>query len=517
MKLEPIIGLEIHVQLKTESKMFCSCDNSGEDKPANTTICPVCTGHPGTLPAANLQAVKWSVMAAAALNCEIPTFTKFDRKHYFYPDLPKGYQISQYDKPIGIKGYLDIESDQAGTKKGKRRINITRLHLEEDAAKNFHSPDGRETYVDYNRAGTPLMEIVTEPDLRSSEEAKTFMQELRLIMRYLNISDADMEKGHLRCDANISLSQTDGNKNGSKKLNPKTEIKNINSFNAVKRALDYEISRQTKLWQEGNPPKVQSTRGWDEDKGMTEEQRTKEEAQDYRYFPEPDLPPIKFYETDSAIDVEKIKRELPESPQQKRKRFSEQYEMPADQARIITEDKLLASYTEAVISELTSWLADSGEMEGTAEEIWEKNKGKISKLAAKWITNRLLFYLNRDNIKISDCKISAENFAEFITIVYGNRINQTTAMKILDEMYQTGKDPSDVMEENDFAQIDDLAKIKEAVKKAIDANPLQVKQFKAGKVTIIQYLIGQVMKETKGKANPKIVRELLEEELKSAD
>lgn len=514
MKLQPIIGLEIHVQLKTKSKMFCGCDNSGEGKPANTTVCPICMGQPGVLPVANKTAIEWSIMAAQALNCEIPEMTKFDRKHYFYPDLPKGYQISQYDQPIGVKGHITIDSKEPDAANGKRRVDITRLHLEEDAAKNFHSQDGKYTFVDFNRAGTPLMEIVTEPDIRSAEEAKTFMQELRLIMRYLDISDADMEKGHLRCDANISMAEVKKGKLNYDHFNPKTEIKNINSFNAVKRALEYEIKRQTKLFEEGNIPKQQSTRGWNEDKGVTEEQRTKEEAHDYRYFPEPDLPPLHFYISDSPIDVEKIKRELPELPQAKRKRFQEQFELPADQAKILTEDKNLAAYTEKVISELTSWLATTGEMEGTPEEIWDKNKGKISKLVSKWLINRLLFHLNNEGINISQCKITPENFAEFITIVYGGKINQASASKLLEEMYKTGKDPSNIMDEQDLTQIEDASELEEIVKKVIKNNPSQVELYKKGKTTVIQYFIGQVMKETKGKANPQIVKELLEKELK---
>ncbi|MBU1164911.1 Asp-tRNA(Asn)/Glu-tRNA(Gln) amidotransferase subunit GatB [Patescibacteria group bacterium] len=514
MKLQPIIGLEIHVQLKTKSKMFCSCDNTGENKPPNTTVCPICMGNPGVLPVANKQAIEWSVKAAQALKCQIPEITKFDRKHYFYPDLPKGYQISQFDQPIGIKGHITIKSDQPDAVKGKRRIDITRLHLEEDAAKNFHSQDGNYTFVDFNRACTPLMEIVTEPDIRSAEEAKTFMQELRLIMRYLNVSDADMEKGHLRCDANISMAERKPGKLNYEHLNPKTEIKNINSFNAVKRAIEFEIKRQTKLFETGELPTEPSTRGWNETKGVTEQQRTKEEAHDYRYFPEPDIPPIHFYQKDSPIDVEKIKRELPELPQDKRERFVEEFELKPEEAKILTEDKNLAAYTEKVISELTSWLATTGEMEGTPEEIWDKYKGKISKLVSKWLINRLLFHLHNDNAKIVDCKITPENFAEFITIVYAGKVNQSTATKLLEIMYDTGKDPSNIMDEQDLTQIEDFSELEDVVKKIIKNNPDQAEQYKAGKTTVIQFLIGQAMKETKGKANPQMLKNLLEKELK---
>src|SRR3989344_4042937 len=280
MELEPVIGLEIHVQLKAKSKMFCSCDNTGEDKPANTTICPVCMGHPGTLPVPNAEAIKMATKAALTLNLKVNLHSKFDRKNYFYPDLPKGYQISQYDEPLASEGYLEIETNQ-----GKKKIGLERLHLEEDTAKLLHQ--GKKSLVDFNRAGTPLMEIVTKPEIKSPEEAKVFLQELRLIMRYIGASDADMEKGHLRCDANISLRPR-----GEDKMYPKTEIKNLNSFRAVEKALQYEVKRQSGEWRSGKINDVTGTRGWDESKGETIPQREKEAIHDYRYFPEPDIPPL---------------------------------------------------------------------------------------------------------------------------------------------------------------------------------------------------------------------------------
>ncbi|MFA6254454.1 MAG: Asp-tRNA(Asn)/Glu-tRNA(Gln) amidotransferase subunit GatB [Patescibacteria group bacterium] len=511
MKLTPVIGLEIHVQLKTKSKMFCGCDNTGEDKPANTTVCPICMGHPGVLPVINRQAIEWSVMAALAINCDIPKISKFDRKSYFYPDLPKAYQISQYDQPIGIKGFLDIE-----TKAGPRRIDITRLHLEEDAAKNFHSVDGKSTLVDYNRSSTPLMEIVTEPDIRTPSEAKTFMQELRLIMRYLDISEADMEKGHLRCDANISLTNQPADKIDLKKLSPKTEIKNLNSFKAVERALEYEIKRQTKLWEEGKPPATQSTRGWDENKGITEEQRTKEEASDYRYFPEPDLPPLNFSpQAPNGIDVEAIKNSLIELPQACRQRFIEEFELSAENARTLTDDKNLAVFFEQVISELRAWLIALGEVEGTDEEVWQKGKAKLAKLTTNWLTNKLMAIVYKDGKDLVEIvNITPENFAEFITIIYQNKVNSTVAQKLLERMYETGQDPSDIMTEEDLGKSQTTDELDSIVDQIIAANPKQVEQYKAGKETVIQFFIGQVMRATKGQADPEMINDILINKLK---
>lgn len=506
MKLTPIIGLETHVQLKTKSKMFSPSDNSGDDKPANTTINEIDLGHPGTLPVMNRTAVEWSVKAALAINCEVPEVCKFDRKSYFYPDLPKGYQISQLDQPIGTNGYLEVQ-----TKNGTHKIGINRLHLEEDAAKNFHAADGKHTLVDYNRAGTPLMEIVTEPDVRSAAEAKAFLQELRLIMRYLGVSDADMEKGHLRCDANISLTDQDPDNIQFDKLSPKTEIKNINSFKAVERAIEYEIKRQTKLWEEKNPPDIETTRGWNEDKGVTEEQRGKEGSADYRYFPDPDLPPVHFKPGDpEAIDVEKIKASLPELPQAKRARLVEQLGVTAENAKILSEDKSLAEFFENVISELQAWLISTGETEGTDEEIWEQNKAKLAKLASNWLLNKLMAIVNKDGGAIN---ITAENFAEFITMVYQSKVNSTIAQKILEKMYETGKDPSVIMDEEDLGGATDSGELEEIIDSIIKNNAAQVEQYKAGKTTVIQFFIGQVMKETKGQADPEATKELLEKKL----
>lgn len=514
MKLKSIIGLEIHVQLKTKSKMFCGCDNSGENQPPNTTICPICVGHPGTLPIANRQAIEWSAMAALALGCKIPEMTKFDRKNYFYPDLSKGYQISQFDEPIGIGGHVTIDIGEE-----EKEIKLTRIHLEEDAAKNTHAPDGKSSFVDYNRGGTPLLEIVSEPDIASPEEAKLFLQELRLIMRNLEISDADMEKGHLRCDANISLKLEDDPTN---KLYPKTEIKNLNSFKMVERALAYEIKRQTKLWQDKKPPSEQTTRGWNDEKQVTEEQRTKEEAHDYRYFPEPDLPPIIFKlradqkcEKDSQyIDIPCIKATVPELPRAKRLRFIEEYEMSKDDAKILTENKLIGAYTEQAIAELRTWLISLSETDGTEEEIWHQNRKKLTKLVSGWTTSELFKLIKETKKAWADLQITSENFAEFITLIYQNKINSSAAQAILAEMFKTGRDPSQIMEEKNLGQIDDESELESIIDAVIEANPKQVEQFKAGKEAVLQFLVGQVMKETKGKANPKQAGDLLKKKLK---
>ncbi len=512
MKLTPVIGLEIHVQLKTKSKMFCACDNSGEDKAPNTTVCPICMGHPGTLPVMNRQAVEWSALASMAIGCEVPERSKFDRKSYFYPDLPKAYQISQYDQPIGINGHLVIETKDLG----EHRIGITRLHLEEDAAKNVHSGDGKATLVDYNRGGTPLMEIVTEPDMRSAAEAKIFVQELRSIMRTLNVSDADLEKGHLRCDANVSLTDQDPEHIDIAKLHPKTEVKNINSFRAIERAVEYEIKRQTALWEAGTPPSTLATRGWNEDKGVTEEQRTKEEAADYRYFPEPDLPPLNFKPgTPDAIDLEALRRKLPELPQAKRKRFMAEFDLTADTARILTEDKDLANFFEHAISELHGWLNTLESTEGSEKEIWETNRGKLAKVTANWLVNKLLPIGTKENKNVlSRDVITPENFAEFIVLIYQNKINSTIAQRVLEIMVQTKKDPSNILEEEDLAGGQDTGELETIVKQIIDANPKQVEQYKAGKETLIQFFIGQAMKETKGKASPDTLKGLFENNLK---
>jgi aspartyl-tRNA(Asn)/glutamyl-tRNA(Gln) amidotransferase subunit B len=448
------------------------------------------------------------ILAARALECRMNEESKFDRKNYFYPDLPKGYQISQYDLPIAEKGYLEIEIP-----KGVRdyaKIGITRIHLEEDAAKSLHDPKSNETLVDYNRSSTPLIEIVTEPDFRTPQEAKIFLQELRAIMRCLDISDADMEKGQLRCDANISLQpiKDDGTVT-DKQLYPKTEIKNLNSFKAVERALEYEIKRQSKLWDKDEAPQGQSTRGWNEAEEVTEEQRAKEEEHDYRYFPEPDLPPL-----DLGKMIASSAAELPELPIAKRKRFCQEYGLSSEAAKILSTDPKWANYTENVISELKAWLSTLPGLEGTADEIYENNKKKLAKLIGGWLTTKLAAVMAEKSIDIKNLKITPENFAEFISLIYTNKVNSTTAQKILAIMAENGKDPSQIMEDEELGQMDNVKELEEIVKDAVKNNPEQAAAYRAGKTPLIQFFVGVVMKSTEGKADPNVTRVLLEKYLK---
>lgn len=498
-----MIGLEIHVQLKTKSKMFCGCRNVGDvvDTKPSTSVCPVCMGHPGTLPVANRNAIEKAILAALTLNCKITERTHFDRKSYFYPDLPKGYQISQYKDPIARDGWFELD--------GQRRIRIERLHLEEDAAKLLHTETG-ETFVDFNRAGTPLAEIVTYPDLRSPKEAKVFLQELQLIMRTLDVSDADMEKGHMRADVNVSLRPK-----GSEKLSPKTEVKNVNSFRSVERAIMFEIKRQTDLWREGKPPATQSTRGWDESKQKTVEQRTKEEAHDYRYFPEPDLPPIIIREgvDHGGIDLTKVRARLRELPQAKRVRFVEEYGFEPADARSLTEDPDLSYYVEQALSELRAWIISVEGLEGDEEERWGAHKAKLAKKVASWIINRLLRILEEKRMRVRELKVSPENFAELITLIHENRVNSTVAQEILEEMVSSGKDPSQILEDRELTQVNEAEPLRRAIAEVIEQNPQAVKDFKAGKENALQFLLGQIMKSMRGRANPQLAREILKAEI----
>ncbi len=491
------IGLEIHLQLKTKSKMFCSCANDSwkigqEELKPNTNICPVCTGQPGALPVANQAAIEMVIKAGLALNCHIARQSKFDRKNYFYPDLPKGYQISQYDQPLCYQGYLKL---------GEQRIGINRIHLEEDTGKLTHPAGEDYSLVDYNRAGVPLMEMVTEPDIHTAAQAKEFAQELQRIFRTLNISDADMEKSQMRCEVNISLSPNE-------KLGTKVEIKNLNSFKAVERAVEYEIMRQSKLLDSGQEI-TQETRGWDAKQQITYSQRAKEAAHDYRYFPEPDLPPLNF----EANYIEKIKAELPELPQAKIERFKREYAFSASDAKILVNNPLLADYAENVISELHRWLADLDEIDISDESSWNKYKQKISKLCANWLINKLIGITSARHINLNNLKVTPENFAEFITLIYQSRINSKNALALLEKMVLTGGDPSNILEEEGLRLIDDVGDLEPIIDKVIKNNQIQVEQFKNGKTTILKYLIGQVMKESKGKANPKMAEDLLLQKL----
>jgi len=510
MTLESVIGLEIHVQLKTKSKMFCGCGNDAEHAEPNTLICPICVGHPGTLPVTNKRALEFGILAAKAIGCKISDRSKFDRKNYFYPDLPKGYQISQFDEPVGVHGELNVEVPEAGENERKvARIGITRLHLEEDAAKLTHTAGGA-SLVDFNRSGTPLAEIVTEPDFASPTEAKAFLHELRLIMRTLGVSNADMEKGHLRCDANISMREVVDDplteKDSPARFNPKTEVKNLNSFRSVERALEYEIMRQSKLWEAGTPPMVTTTRGWDDDKQITVEQRVKEESSDYRYFPEPDIPPLHL--TDMAIEAERHMNELPAA---KRARFMEEYAFTPKDARQIVDNPYLTDWTEKVISELREWVtsADKGAH-------WEKEKPRFAKLVSGWLLSKLMGLMSEMSLSndIRTIKITPENFAEFLTLLYLEKINSTAAQEILRVMIESGEVPTQVMQERGLEQVSDASDLEDVADEIISKNEKVVEDYKNGKDAAIMFLVGQMMKATKGKAKPDLAREILEGKLK---
>lgn len=502
MKYEPVIGLEIHVQLKTQTKMFCSCATHDSALAPNTNVCPICLGNPGALPVTNEQAVRYGILMGLALNCTIADHSKFDRKNYFYPDLPKGYQISQFDLPIAINGFVEI--DVPSGIRETARIGITRAHLEEDAAKNVHSDDGK-TYVDFNRGGTPLIEIVTEPDFKTPQEAKIFLQELRLIARYLGVSDADMEKGHLRCDANISLRPE-----GSSELFPKTEVKNINSFRHVERALEHEIQRQTKLWEAGTPPMVSTTRGWNDAKQVTDEQRTKEGAADYRYFPEPDIPALAL-----TTIAEDMRRRMPELPAARRRRFVEEYALKPSDARQICEDPALADFTEQVFSELGAWLEALPETEGQEAEFFSKEKARLARLVSGWMLTKLGGLLVERSIDIRIAKITPENFAEFITLIATNKLNNAGGLKVLSMMLDDGSDPSHIMEDAQLGQMDDAGALAEIVDRVVDGHPAEVARYQAGEEQLLKFFIGMVMKESEGTADPALSKNMIKVKLNS--
>jgi len=492
-KYIPVIGMEIHVELKTKSKMFCACRNDlALGKEANVNICPICTGQPGTLPVPNAEAIKFVQLAGLALNCELKANSKFDRKNYFYPDIPKGYQISQYDEPLCEKGYLEISKLKT---QNSKRIGITRIHLEEDTGKSIHPKGTDYSLVDFNRSGVPLMELVTEPDLESGQETKLFCQKLQQIFRYLDISDADMEKGQMRCEVNISL-----HKEGEDKLNgTKVEVKNINSFKFVEKAIDYEIARQSEILEKGEKI-VQETRGFDSVKNITFSQRSKESAHDYRYFPEPDIPPLQF----SAEYFSELKRRLPEMPEVKKKRLVEEYNISPENAEVIVSDKSLAEYFENVVSEIKEKLKCQ---EFTVEE------GKCLKLAANYIVSELQKHLLKNNQSIMDIKITPENYAELIAVIASGQINSSAAQTVLAEMYQTGVDPSQIIEEEGLLQMDDVDELNNIVEKVLANNEASVKDYQGGKANALQFLVGQVMSATKGKANPKLTLDLLKKKI----
>ncbi len=506
MEFQTIIGLEIHVQLKTKSKMFCRCDNYSVDVEPNINTCPVCMGLPGVLPVINKKAICWAEKTALALNSKISPFTKFDRKSYFYPDLPKGYQISQYDMPLAIGGYLDIDVSlsevQSTCLAGRqekckvksnmytKRVKLTRLHMEEDAAKLIHPEIADYSLVDFNRAGTPLMEIVTEPDIKSPLEAKIFMQELRSILRYLDVSEADMEEGNLRCDANISLTKNSKGKLINK-LGEKVEIKNINSFKAVERALVYEEERQKEVLEGGEKIK-QETRGWMEDKGRTVSQRSKEEAEDYRYFPEPDLPPLEF----EKEQIKKIQSKLPELPNERQRRFVKDYGLSMYDSQVLTSEKEISVFFENTVRKISKLTAEK------------------AKRVSNWITSELQYLLKDKNINITESKIEPKNLAELIELIDKGDISGKIAKEIFTEMFNTGKTPSEIVSKKGLKQVSDEGELEKIIEKIISKNQQAVADYKEGKENVFKFLIGQVMAQTRGQANPQMVNKILKEKLK---
>ena len=507
-KYKPVIGLEIHAELNTKTKMFCDSLNDPDEKHPNINICPICLSHPGTLPVANEDAVKKVIMAGLALDCKVEKDTFFERKNYFYPDLPKGYQISQYQKPLCYEGELKIES--SSTSSGFKVIRITRIHLEEDAGRLYHPAGADYSLVDYNRAGVPLMELVTEPDLESGEEVRRFSEELQLILRYLNVSDADMEKGQMRVEVNISLSEiltstSQKSKVKSQKLGTKVEVKNINSIKFAADAVDYEIKRQAELLEVGEKVK-QETRGWDEKKRETYLMRTKEEAQDYRYFPEPDLPSLHFEDA----DIEGIKSQLPELPEQRRERFAKQYGLPEKDIELFTVDKPLGDYFEHVASELLSFDKLDHLKKPEAE-----HQNKLFKLASNYLITELKRMAEDVYTEPTETKVTPKIFADLIVRIFHGEVSSSGAQTVLKEMFATGDSAGKIIEEKDLAQLSNIGDLEMAVSKVIADNSKAIEDYKKGKEASLKFLIGMAMRETKGKANPQVVEEVLRKKLRN--
>lgn len=486
MQYETVIGMEFHIQLNTKSKMFCRCDNFSTESAPNTNTCPTCMGMPGTLPVANDQAIKWTALLGLAFGGKIADTFNFERKNYFYPDLPKAYQITSSSNPPVIGGELEIE-----TSKGKKTIRLNHIHLEEDAGKLVHPEGANYSLVDLNRAGTPLVELVTEADFRSPEEARVFAENLRSMVRYLGISSANMEEGNLRADANISLRPV-----GQEEFGKKVEIKNMNSFKAIEKALEYEVERQTKVLLEGGKIE-QETRGWDEGKGKTMSQRSKEEAHDYRYFPEPDLAPFSL----SDEEINKLKAQMPELPSEKRNRFEIDYGLSAYDAMVLTSELELARYFEKSIDSV---------MEKENKESFPKDS--IKKIA-NWIISELTGRLNAKGLSIKNSTVKPEDLAGLVALIDSGEISGKIAKTVFDEMFETGKDPKQIIKEKGLVQITDQKALEDIIAKVIEGNPKSIEDYKAGKQQAFGFLIGQVMAATKGQANPKLVNEILRSKL----
>lgn len=474
MEFEIVIGLEVHAQMLTETKIFCGCSTKFGGAP-NSHTCPVCIGMPGVLPVLNKKVVEFAMKMALATNCEINKSCEFARKNYFYPDLPKGYQISQYAYPLAEHGHilLDVNGEQ-------KKIGITRIHMEEDAGKLMHDEHNPASYVDLNRTGVPLIEIVSEPDMRSSDEAADYLRRLHEILVYLEICDGNMEEGSFRCDANVSIRPM-----GQKEFGTRTELKNMNSFRNVQRALEYEIKRQQYLVENGGTV-VQETRLWDDAQGATNSMRSKEEAHDYRYFPDPDLVPVLV---DDAW-VEEIKKDLPELPLAKRERFVNDYQIPAYDAGVLTADKALAHYYEEVVKLCSQ-----------------------PKAASNWIMGDVMRFLNEEKKSIRECPITAKSLADMIRLIEEGTISGKMAKEIVEDMYKTGKSPQTIIEEKGLVQITDEGELIKAITSIIEANPGQLADYRGGKEKLFGFFVGQVMKATRGKANPQLVNDLLKKML----
>ncbi|HAM53093.1 MAG TPA: Asp-tRNA(Asn)/Glu-tRNA(Gln) amidotransferase GatCAB subunit B [Nitrospiraceae bacterium] len=476
MTYEAVIGLEVHAQMLTDSKMFCGCSTRFGSEP-NTQTCQICIGMPGVLPAINKKAIEFTIKTGLAMNCTISSYSRFARKNYFYPDLPKGYQISQYELPLCEHGYVDIIIGGI-----EKRIGLTRIHLEEDAGKNIHEGAGNHSFVDLNRAGVPLMEIVSEPDIRTPSEASEYMKKLRTILRYLGVCDGNMEEGSLRCDANVSIRPV-----GSGELGVKVEMKNINSFRFVEKALEYEIKRQIRTLEESGTI-VQETRLWDPSTGTTQSMRSKEEAHDYRYFPEPDLVPV----MPDKKWIDEIKAFLPELPDKKRARFNSEYALPEYDADLLTSEKTTADWFEQAVK-----------------------AGAHPKTVSNWMMGELMRLINEENKSIEECPLKPHQLAEMIKLITKGIISGKIAKTVFDEMYKTGKDAEAIVKEKGLTQISDTGSLEKTVDEIISKHPGEVNRFKAGDEKLLGFFVGQVMKATKGKANPQLANELLKKRLVS--
>ncbi len=474
-KYEVVIGLEVHAQMKTKTKIFCgSTTEFGQEH--NSQVCPVCLGYPGVLPVLNKEVVRMSVLTGLALNCEIAEYSKFDRKQYFYPDLPKNYQISQYDMPICKEGWLQI---------GEKKIRINRIHMEEDAGKLLHAgaaglAGSSYSLVDYNRTGIPLMEIVSEPDISSAEEARAYMEALREIVRYVGVCDGNLEEGSLRCDANISIRPE-----GQKELGTRAEVKNMNSFRALQRAIEYEIDRQVDIVEAGGKV-VQETRLWNDEKGITSSMRSKEEAHDYRYFPEPDLVPLKI----DRDWVEQIRKTMPELPEAKRNRYIAELGLSEYEAGVLVDSMEMAKFFDEVV-----------------------NAGANAKASSNWLMGDITAYLKENKVELADTKLSIQNFAQMIDLIEKGTISKNIAKTILIQLIEKGGTAQDIVKEQGLSVISDDSAIKDIVVKVVENNPKEVEKFKAGKKQVLGFFVGQVMKETKGRAKPDVVNKMLIEEL----